>query len=366
MWWSRDDDSWKFNYLNFLHTKSKAFLSDFDSPSQKENDYFRKKTRLIPDTLYRYCKPNIHNIEALKNGYIWASHTQLFNDPFEGNYQIDYEGYIRYQLAKKIEREGLVKENSTNHLSKMEYSKIRYTYNDFGALHLDLFHLQNQIFKTKSPQLQKKLKGIIETNQAKLRKIENQIGKTVFFVSSFTEESKNPPMWAHYAENYEGFLIEYDLGAMKEKWGKTESTNEHFLMNRIFPVKYHSAQPVISKSHLIKSKSIGSRLAFEDKVIKSLLTKEKPWAYEKEWRILADPKSRGRGYCIAFPYVKKVTCGYNMDRNYLEQLHQICVEKNIEFIVQYKYPWSKFPSAGTYEDFIRYLDLLALLKKAKH
>lgn len=78
-------------------------------------------------------------------------------------------------------------------------------------------------------------------------------------VLSFTSSKKNIPMWSHYADDHNGFVIEFD------------SENKFF--KKIKPVNYTKNRPQ-SKETL----SITDENSFFNKSIQ--------WKYEKEWRII--------------------------------------------------------------------------------
>lgn len=88
-------------------------------------------------------------------------------------------------------------------------------------------------------------------------------------VTCFTEEINEPLMWAHYANNYYGFVLELD--------------SEHIRVNLYNRERKKSLNPVLYFDKFIKVKNTDS-FAMEY----WLTAKSDKWKYEKEWRILAD------------------------------------------------------------------------------
>lgn len=88
-------------------------------------------------------------------------------------------------------------------------------------------------------------------------------------VTCFTEEINEPLMWAHYANNYYGFVLELDA--------------EHIRVNLYNRERKKSLNPVLYFDKFIKVKNT-DEFAMEY----YLTAKSDRWNYEKEWRILAE------------------------------------------------------------------------------
>lgn len=105
----------------------------------------------------------------------------------------------------------------------------------------------------------------------------------------FSEDWQNLLMWAHYANNYSGLCVEYDLSLLQ--------LDDH-LFDYLFPVIYSDQRRQIS--HLIKLSAKELRMfkakqllredpdnvSMMNDVISWYLTKSIHWEYEKEWRIV--------------------------------------------------------------------------------
>lgn len=88
-------------------------------------------------------------------------------------------------------------------------------------------------------------------------------------ITCFTEEINEPLMWAHYANNYYGFVLELDP--------------KHTHINLDNRERKKSINPVLYFDKFIKVKNTDS-FALEY----FLTAKSDKWKYEKEWRLLAD------------------------------------------------------------------------------
>lgn len=111
------------------------------------------------------------------------------------------------------------------------------------------------------------------------RRINRVIDDTVYIVSLCTD-NKNRLMWSHYADNHKGFCIEYDFGA--------DVLKESGVI--VFPVVYSSMRPKIPYETVFFSeeqalKNVNTQ-NINERFFLSMLTKDKIWSYEREWRIL--------------------------------------------------------------------------------
>lgn len=91
-------------------------------------------------------------------------------------------------------------------------------------------------------------------------------------VACFTPSWDSPPMWAHYARNWEGFAIEY---CIQQTNIANASENDVFLQ---FWVNYSSYIKQTSLSELLFSPY--------EAVSRILSAKTLPWSYEQEWRLI--------------------------------------------------------------------------------
>lgn len=91
-------------------------------------------------------------------------------------------------------------------------------------------------------------------------------------VACFTPSWNNPPMWAHYAEDWMGFAIEYCIHQMDMACAPD---NNGFLQ---FWVNYCSRIGPTSLAELLFSPN--------EAVSRILSAKTLPWSYEQEWRLI--------------------------------------------------------------------------------
>ena len=86
------------------------------------------------------------------------------------------------------------------------------------------------------------------------------------FVFCFSEIWNSLLMWAHYANNYNGYCIEYDMGQVRD-----------YLTHNLYPVLYEKDYIDITNNLININRNTG---------LICNLTKAEEWSYEKEWRIV--------------------------------------------------------------------------------
>lgn len=144
-------------------------------------------------------------------------------------------------------------------------------------------------------------------------------------------------MWAHYAQDFQGFCVEYDIERLFDyefedyvvcDWNsKTgflngcidKNTLKQIIINGLFPVHYSSKPQIITSGNAYKIgvDKINKKVREESEynLLKSLITKHLIWKYEREWRlIISDDMIKSVGYKIPFPFVKRIIPGDGASR----------------------------------------------------
>jgi hypothetical protein len=207
-------------------------------------------------SLYKYLVPG--RFDVLQNARIRFSQHMALNDPFEMKPYFDglasdlslkqffnasWEAYGEEALKRF---NGLIPDvlKDEHYKSTMEQSRHENPAND---LLLDTH-------KEKMPEL----RNVIFTS------LNNGIG-----VLCLTEEPGNLIMWAHYANNYKGFVVEFD--DKHEFFHEKDSSMSE--LGQIRSVNYSRDRP--------------NHVSFTDlSAAEIFFFKSDDWAYEKEWRML--------------------------------------------------------------------------------
>lgn len=245
-------------------------------------------------SLYKYVIPC--RIDVLAYGRIRFTQSSALNDPFEMQ-----PVFQKYELSREERDEA---ENS------------RKEFRDKIANRLDPI-LRARITEDMLDGLvETYLRGGVEFDQQMLEKVRKDLNDSIG-VLSLTEKPDDLPMWAHYAQDHQGFVIEFDeTDSFFNKGPASLPHTEQLIVRRpsdecgyLRKVEYSRDRP----SHL-------SVLDLTSSMV--LQSKSKEWQYEQEWRMLqpledadkVEPKESGNIYLFSMPpsCVKGVILGYKM------------------------------------------------------
>ena len=95
---------------------------------------------------------------------------------------------------------------------------------------------------------------------------------SLFLIGCLATDPKNRLMWSHYADSHRGFCIEYDFNSLKDEVLP-------------FPIIYSENRPLVPWKAAIDHTQESMEAATADLTL-GLLTKDKSWEYENEWRVL--------------------------------------------------------------------------------
>ena len=252
--------------------------------------------------------------------------TQLFEET-EGNivYDLDLLDYSNEFLLKE--------KNSIPRLfrySLADYYNIRAL--ETETLFLSPIGNMNDVFEGLS----------CEIDDIVIDKLEDL--QDIAYLKSFSEEKNNLLMWAHYAKDYTGMCVEYDLSKLSEDilchlypiyYSKTRSTNRN--LDRA--IEEH-----IDLKRMNNDNCYPNDCDFIKDILSLFLTKSDAWSYEKEWRIIATHSqiyntAEDMGddqtslYAINSQNISVKSCikgvylGARMKKNIKEHIKEICRNK---------------------------------------
>lgn len=195
--------------------------------------------KLITIKRYKYLPFDIGSLKILTQGTIKFTKPSEFNDPFDCDPGHDSE---------KIE----------------EYLETRPDLVEKVANFLKLSG--DQILEEK-PHMVVRLRNAIKDG------LFGQSASDNVGICCLTKDPLNLLMWAHYAENHKGFVVEFDIPI--ESHDKPEREVEFFELLIPHEVNYNQKKPIVNFDD-----------SLEKKLEKQFLTKGKGWEYEQEERVV--------------------------------------------------------------------------------
>lgn len=276
---------------------------------------FELKYSNFPKSLFKYYSVSDYSINNLNKNVIWLSYPSSFNDPYDSSLIIDNMKLVLSAYSdKKMITEFLIKHFSDKQIPEYEINGT-------------LFEVVRKITKDAQKQkeidiVEKVIKEYIETNVDKdTEMFWKKLGKSLS-VCCFSETNKSVIMWSHYANNHQGFCLEYDF---------LELPYSDIRNRMLFPVFYSEQR--YDMTQLFLNKKNDPSIALKASLHKSL-----DWAYEKEWRmVISGGVLNECEYHVPKP--NAVYLGSRLLEEKAETIKQIAKEKNIKI---YEMALSKF------------------------
>ncbi|MDE7433203.1 MAG: DUF2971 domain-containing protein [Lachnospiraceae bacterium] len=138
-------------------------------------------------------------------------------------------------------------------------------------------------------------------------------------ICSLSELSNSNEMWNNYADDSQGYCIEYDM-------------REYETLYALFPVVYQDNRENNIVTSILSAFigemifGMSNRQIVVDKshFMRLFLTKDLVWAYQKEWRLLGDANQK-----LSAPLVNAIYLGKNMPEKDKHQMIYYCKSHNI-------------------------------------
>ena len=236
-------------------------------------------TQMMPRSLFRFRSCNKRQIDAFKKNDLYAVTADKFNDPYDTMVRYDKEG-IKQSTATYMTYENLVQ-------LKVYFEQG----NDFPD------NVKQLLPKEVIDDIKKKLlllpdnddsvKQYIEASRDQMLSLIDlyfplfaESSKKFQAIACFCESIESVVMWSHYAQNHQGFALEYNL----------RDTLVHPIKNvGIYPVIYNDERLDVSiymAWAFLGMIGINSPIPDMLSSMKIALHKSKQWEYEKEWRMI--------------------------------------------------------------------------------
>lgn len=309
--------------------------------------------KFYPSNLYKYrtCNKDF-NFEMIEQEYLWADIPSNFSDPYDSlvNLKLLSElpsiqkwlfahlgELIYYNITPKGMKPHKNGQSLSNYIKAQEkFMDETGRYNAQKAkkamlLEIKKFNpkqhqkIQKEFDRFESKEFEMKMEEAIKTA---LTNVVNSL-RSNNLVCCLTARNDNLKMWEDYADNYSGFVIEYNI----EKAAKDLICAA--ILAKTFPVTYYKRMPKVPLLPFIQ-KSFEKELYDKDidiseserKLLKQLLIKKFDYRVEEEWRIISSANK------IYFPCISAIYAGQKIAEENLQKLKVICEKKNISFYKQ--------------------------------
>ena len=194
-----------------------------------------------------------------------------------------------------------------NDFSYTDFAKSNGIYDDVDEIAL-ICLLVDKLFPENRDAV-KKFKDKCELMNAQLKeKFDN-----LFLIGCLADDYKNRLMWSHYADSHKGFCIEYDYN----------NTDNIDIVP--WPVIYSDKRIKMPWKAVIKKTKENMANATETMML-ALLTKDKMWSYENEWRVLISDKANPN---VKMPCISCIYIGALCSENNKRKIRRMAKELSI-------------------------------------
>lgn len=160
--------------------------------------------------------------------------------------------------------------------------------------------------------------GAVEDVQRLIDEMDSKLAekmKNLFLVGCLCTSYKNRLMWSHYADSHKGFCIEYDFSEPEDE----------VLSKLPLPVFYSENRPLVPWKAAIDNSVENMEEAYAE-IMMGLLTKDKEWEYENEWRILIGATENSE---LVMPKVSCIYLGASIEKEKRDKIIAIAKRQNI-------------------------------------
>ena len=225
------------------------------------------KTEHTPASLYRYRKPT--SLDEIRSNTIWLSAPSKFNDPFDSAVSIDLAPAMQASLAGADARSKFASADPARLAAFVQAEDKLASLDELFAA-----AAAKRNGEEKRPRFSTLFRQFLDEQSAGLTNVFSQGWQRRLKVASFTEVSDSLVLWSHYAQNHEGFRIEYNFSAL----GTSDPARQ-----ALFPVIY-SPQRLDLGEQLASVKRGGPQNPMN--IALAAIHKSPDWSYEREWRLV--------------------------------------------------------------------------------
>ena len=299
----------------------------------KEEDFnklYEELLQVLPNKgkLYKYKALSTFHIDELEEKYVWFSAAKQLNDnkdcTFNANSLLEIDALVKFFLTDNTYRDFLIRGLYLNLASKnpsitpkiiedcvacicrngSRISKLRF--DKFCKDYRLTVEEKQELLKVISlygdqAQNEKAVRNSISNIHEQLKEIRNST-QVLSLTTSYDKDS----MWAYYCNNA-GICIEYDFS-------KIHSLELKKIFINTQKVRY-GRKKKFSQVEVIKAKMEGTTESMkkaDEMLVLQLLTKDKSWRAEEEWRTTGNMRGEYIGSKIAADIVSAIYLDYSI------------------------------------------------------
>lgn len=253
-----------------------------------------------PKSLFHYRRCSEQSIEAFRENKLFFNTASNFNDPYDCLVFCD-----KASIEKEID--GIGNEANKSFLCSLVDNPELVNSAPFQIPAEFIAKIKESI---NNGDMKEKLSSISDNNWTEIKNLmQTAINKNLESIIAYyqtqmplvclSEKYNNILMWAHYADNHKGFVVEYDSRSLQTGCnacpeGKDFKTCPNWQATRLMPIlytnqRYDATSYIVDStlSNLFNSNGLQGLWDFRDcfAQYKINIYKHHCWDYEKEWRL---------------------------------------------------------------------------------
>lgn len=318
---------------------------------------YTDKMEHMPKSLFKFFPFNHNSIKCIETNNVFMNNPKNFNDPFDCVLCASENEFLKQYLIEYLIRTDAITRGilTEEELGKLKHSRCEDT--RYGSIYKTFesvaFHLTYDEDKHEMRKGDLEISTVLERARRTYNNALEQLRGRTVGITSFANVNKiklstYAELWAHYAQNHEGFCVEYDLTQT------TDDVNVNaMLMGGLLPCSYGARQITLGRRKMYKyanglSFTPYEQMEFEKSIILSFLNKSSSWSYENEWRLIL-PLDVCEIYRNMIPFftIKAIYIGCRMPADNFDFMLRLAQRKGIEIydmsMHEYRFELEDFP-----------------------
>ncbi len=284
-----------------------------------------------PQFLYKYRPFDEYTFDMLKNSYVYLCPAECLDDPTEC--AVDFSTQDLYDMANdrlKFKCIDQIMSYVRPYTDETSFQQVRdmvwHTLSPSGYIRRDFLlemapEMQMLVPEIDISQIVNLLGNLPEKmDEDKIKKEVQHLFSLAYDaredlgICSLSELKNSDEMWRDYANNSQGYCVEYDM-------------REYENLSLLYPVVYQDDREtnIITNilgyfvGEMIYGMSRGQLVADRSSVLRLFLTKNLKWAHQKEWRWIGDARSKPSA-----PKINAIYLGKNISEQNKQEIIQYC------------------------------------------
>lgn len=323
-------------------------------------EFIRENVSRIPNgRLYKFRTCSNYNFNSLKEQKIWASLAKDFRDPLDSQVKIDFnksadsiqewsetsmlkiaeEAFSRE--AAELNRAYVLSDEETIRFCEACFDKngnpLLENIDEFirkicDGEDINKIRAYFDLLAQKGPGA---LEMIIEEQLSKRFENLQEVFRKTTKIFCLSETYENAALWENYADNYEGFCVEYCF----DGWKDMDYSVARHVFN-LFPVFYLDENGVditflvdgFMRTRFLQDDSWQRNYRAFSEMSMQILYKTQPYSYEREWRLVLGGE---KDNLVSFPFASAIYAGKDIKERNLQRLRNIAKQLGIPLYKQY-------------------------------